>query len=256
MILRRIGNKSKIANEIYKYFPKHTTRIILFFGAGGDFFNMPKARYTFMNDFDNNVYLCFDVLMRRKQELIDYIEKMPIHQSFFNECKTRKPDNEIEKVVYFLFLSNFSFLGKHDTLKFGLDNTKQHLLYNIEKSYKVLVENSNFFLNEDFRNVIKKISFRHQTDIESTFVYSDPPYFETNNNYNCGTWTKNDVVDCFDVTFNSGFNGAMSEFDHPFILQQAKERNLNVITIGERQNLKNRRTEILITNYVTYPKLF
>ena len=43
----------------------------------------------------------------------------------------------------------------------------------------------------------------------------------------------------------------MSEFDHPFILKQAKERNLNVIEIGERQNLKNRRTEILVTNYKT-----
>lgn len=41
----------------------------------------------------------------------------------------------------------------------------------------------------------------------------------------------------------------MSEFDHPFILEQAKQRNLNVIVIGERQNLKNRRTEILVTNY-------
>ena len=41
----------------------------------------------------------------------------------------------------------------------------------------------------------------------------------------------------------------MSEFDHPFILEQAKQRNLNVIIIGERQNLKNRRTEILVTNY-------
>ena len=41
----------------------------------------------------------------------------------------------------------------------------------------------------------------------------------------------------------------MSEFDHPFILEQAKERNLNVIIIGERGNLKNFRTEILVTNY-------
>ena len=35
----------------------------------------------------------------------------------------------------------------------------------------------------------------------------------------------------------------MSEFDNEFIMQQAKERKLNIY-IGERQNLKNRRTEI------------
>ena len=41
----------------------------------------------------------------------------------------------------------------------------------------------------------------------------------------------------------------MSEFDHPFILEQAKQRDLNIIYIGERRNLKNKRTEILVTNY-------
>lgn len=69
-------------------------------------------------------------------------------------------------------------------------------------------------------------------------------------------WNEKDVNDCFDVTFNSGFKGAMSEFNHPFILQQAKERNLNVITIGERQNMKNRRTEILVLNYQPQKSLF
>lgn len=48
----------------------------------------------------------------------------------------------------------------------------------------------------------------------------------------------------------------MSKFDNQFILEQAKQRGLNVIIIGERKNLKNRRTEILITNYETQKNLF
>ena len=48
----------------------------------------------------------------------------------------------------------------------------------------------------------------------------------------------------------------MSEFDNEFILNQAKERGLNVIIIGEGKNLKNRRTEILITNYDKPMSLF
>ena len=48
----------------------------------------------------------------------------------------------------------------------------------------------------------------------------------------------------------------MSEFDNEFILNQAKKRGLNVIVIGERKNLKNRRTEILITNYEKQKSLF
>ena len=50
MILRRLGNKSKIAHKIQEYFPPHSVYIELFFGAGGMFFNKPKVQYNFLND--------------------------------------------------------------------------------------------------------------------------------------------------------------------------------------------------------------
>ena len=75
-----------------------------------------------------------------------------------------------------------------------------------------------------------------------------PPYLGTDNNYE-GSWTEADTADVFTVNMESGIRFAISEFDHPFVLEQAKHHGLNVIEIGERQNLKSRRTEILITNY-------
>ena len=54
----------------------------------------------------------------------------------------------------------------------------------------------------------------------------------------------------------TGSKFAMSEFDNDFVLGQAKERGLNVINIGERRNLGNRRREILITNYNQSLSLF
>ena len=48
----------------------------------------------------------------------------------------------------------------------------------------------------------------------------------------------------------------MSEFDNPMILDLAKQMNLNVIIIGERQSMKNRNVEILVTNYQKAPTLF
>ena len=44
MILKRLGNKKKIAKEIQKYFPEHKIYIEPFFGAGGMFFNKPKKQ--------------------------------------------------------------------------------------------------------------------------------------------------------------------------------------------------------------------
>jgi len=69
MILRRLGNKSQIAGEIQKYFPQHSIYIEPFFGAGGMFFNKPKANCNIVNDIDSDVYNLFQVLIDKKEEL-------------------------------------------------------------------------------------------------------------------------------------------------------------------------------------------
>ena len=65
MILRRLGNKKKIAKEIQKYFPPHKIYIEPFFGAGGMFFNKPKAKYNIVNDLDSDVFNLFQVVMNQ-----------------------------------------------------------------------------------------------------------------------------------------------------------------------------------------------
>ena len=256
MILRRLGNKSRIAQDIIKYFPAHKIYIEPFFGAGGMFFNKPKAKYNIVNDIDSDVFNLFQVILNKRIELSKYLENIPYHDDFWNYCKKTTPKNDIEQAVFFVVLSNFGYLGKDSCLHFAQRNHKQIAIDNIEETYKYLISGNVQFMNTDFRNVLKRFVFNHasECDITELFTYSDPPYLGTEKYQT--EWTENDVSDCMDITFNSGINGAMSEFNHPFILQQSKERNLNVHIIGERQNLKNRRTEILITNYQVTPDLF
>ena len=102
--------------------------------------------------------------------------------------------------------------------------------------------------NDDFKDLFKKISFRRQSEIDRVLVYCDPPYLGTTDNYS-HSFKESDSLDLFDTLQATGCKFAMSEFDNDYILSQAKERGLNVIYIGERKNLKNVRTEILITNY-------
>lgn len=246
-MIGRLGNKQAIAHKITPHFPKHTVYIELFFGAGGMFFNKPRAKYNFLNDLDSEVFNCYDVLINNRKELQYMIEIMPVHVDFWNYCKKGVFKNDVERALGFLMLSNFGYIGIPETLHFTDSNSKNQLLLNLESTYKQLTNGTNKFLNHDFRDVCKKIT-SHVIKTPA-FIYSDPPYLGTNNMYNTPKWTEQDVVDCFEVTFNSGCMGAMSEFDHPFILQQAESRGLNIIEIGERKNMKNRRTEILITNY-------
>ena len=111
------------------------------------------------------------------------------------------------------------------------------------------------FTNSDFRRAIRQISLSENNTQEKTFIYCDPPYLGTDDNYS-HSFTENDSLDLFDTLQATGCKFAMSEFDNEFILNQAKERGLNVIYIGERRNLKKSRTEILITNYEKQKSLF
>jgi len=256
LILRRLGNKKEIAKEIQKHFPLHNIYIEPFFGAGGMFFYKPMVRYNFLNDLDNDVYNLFMVVKHNKKELQDAFIKTPLHQSLLTYWKQNEEIDPIQKAVRFLFISNCTLHGNGGSLRMGTtDNPKQNFNDNINATFDML--STVKFSNCDFRDVVKKIGFiqdgRNQE--EKTLIYADPPYLETKDNYS-HSFTEKDSLDLFNVLDASGCKYAMSEFNHPFILEQAKQRNLNIITIGERQNLKNRRTEILVTNYKNHATLF
>jgi DNA adenine methylase len=253
-ILRRLGNKKKLAKKIQAHFPPHKIYIEPFFGAGGMFFNKPKAKYNIVNDLDSDVFNLFQVVMNQKEELEKAFYMMPIHSDLLEYWKKNKETEPVKKALRFLFLSNFLIFGNNGSLRHGASGgnksigSKNSIIENLKPTFDYLYGVD--FKNWDFRKFISKLSFINdgRDDQDKTFIYNDPPYLATSDNYS-NSFTEQDSFDLFEVNQQTGCKWAMSEFNHPFILEQAKERNLNVITIGERQNLKNRRTETLVTNY-------
>lgn len=251
-ILNRLGNKSKIAEKIQKEFPRHDIYMEMFFGAGGMYFNKPKAKYNFLSDIDRDVYNLFRQLLDNKEELIYWLERTPITETQFKEWgKGKREETDMLNAIRFLVISNFGLFGKPDTLRIGAVNPRKRILKNIDSTLIWLSDA--YLFNVDFRKFFKKCDYK--TNIAKCFNYCDPPYLETCSNYS-DDFTEQDSADLFEVLVNSGVKFAMSEFDHPFILAKAKEYGLNVIIIGERINLKNKRIEILVTNYKNTATLF
>lgn len=246
MILRRLGNKSKIAANIISQFPYHNMYVDMFFGAGGMFFNKNKVKYNIVNDIDDDVYNLFMVLIDNYQELYDFIELMPVSESLFNFWKNNTEIVPIRKAARFLMLSNFSYLGEMETMRFGHDNTKNILLNNFQETFKLIKDV--MFLHTDFRNVLDKISFGDINNRDNVFIYADPPYLNTRDNYQ-SSFSEADFDDLMKILIDSKINFAISEFNNDYVVEKAKMNNLNIIIIGERRTLGNRTTEILITNF-------
>lgn len=271
MILNRLGNKKELADKIISYFPKDITCFIdLFFGAGSITWKMldlyPGIHYH-ANDNDNSVFNLWNVLIDSEKinELYELVYYSPYHTGV-HEFLSKKfvPKNDVENAYRFLVLSNYSLYGGASMNEVNKSNVLLSIHSSEELKKKLLVKiKSNLdkikfvkFYNYDFKKIQLPISYptNRPTQKNGQFVYADPPYVGTKGNYDI--FTENDSNDLFDKLCDSELRFAYSEFDHPFILEQAKQRNLNVIILGERQNIKNRRTEILVTNYETERSLF
>lgn len=244
-ILTRLGNKRRIAQAIVPHFPEHRHYIEPFFGAGGMFFSKPKAARNLLNDNDEEVFNLWMVVMERREELIGLWGRMPIDQKLFMYWKRHRETDPVRRALRFLFLSNFGLLGKHNTMRVFTANTKRLVFDRIGEAQRYLADCE--FLCQDFRKVMELVKSKGQT--KQTFIYADPPYLGTTNNYEKGGFTERDSADLFDLLQESGARFAMSEFDHPFIVRQAQERKLRLEVIGERYNLGHRRTEVLVMNY-------
>jgi DNA adenine methylase len=247
-MLRRLGNKTRLLPKLLPVFPDNiVTFIDMFMGSGAVTFAMiDRCRYVIANDNDNDIFHLFMVVKDRKDELLEALVSMPVHESLFKHWKTTEESDPIWQAVRFLMLSNFGYMGQPDSLRFIAGDSKQVLLREIEGIF-AKIQNIQFMCC-DFREVIPKMSFQDDNKRKRAFIYADPPFLNTGNNYKNG-FTEEDTHDLFSILQASGMRYAVSEFKHPYIYHLIKEHGLHVTSLGVRCNLQNRREEILITNY-------
>jgi DNA adenine methylase len=221
----------------------------MFFGSGAMTATMAgRAKYIFANDNDDDIFNLFMVIKDRKEDLVDTMLKMPVHNSLFQHWRTHQEQEPVWKAVRFLMLSNFGYMGMPRVLMVQTGDDKKHTLKQIEAFFGIISQHTITFLCCDFREVLKKISWRSETDKKNAFIYADPPYLSTGNNYQ-DSFSEDDTRDLFDILVGSGIRFAVSEFRHPFVMDLAENHGLYVTSLGERLNMKNRREELLIKNY-------
>lgn len=244
MVLSRLGNKRRIAHRILPHILPHTYWLEPFFGAGGLFFAKERAKRNIVNDRDGEVFNLFCVVQDRHGDLEEAWASMPLHEDLWRRWKKEAPTDPVWRAVRFLFQSNFGFLGKPQTLRWNNKEAKRLLQQRIGATRELLYDVE--FTNVDFRQFLRRIPLS-KAERANAFVYADPPYLDTSNNYGeAAAWAYQDTADLFAELVDSGLRCAMSEFDHPQVLELARRHGMHTIRIGERHNLRNRRMEVLL----------
>jgi DNA adenine methylase len=136
--LVRPGNKQHISEKIIQHFPVHTAYVELFFGAGGIFFNKPKAKFNFLNDINQDIFNLYMVYKEHPEDLIQAVKDMPEDQALFNYWKKVTPENKVQQAVRFLLLSKWSYLGGRKTMVIRKQHYKENLIERLYRNMEFL----------------------------------------------------------------------------------------------------------------------
>lgn len=250
-MLTRLGNKSKLLPALLPLFPARIVTFVDVFAGSLSVSTamLDRCKYVIANDFDSDVSNLFEVWRTRPEELAAALSVVPYHADILQRWKKSDEADPLWRAVAFVYKSNFSLMSKGETLKFGQGNARALTLQAFRDGFEQISRIQ--FMSCDFRECLSKICWRHERDKGQAFIFADPPYLGTTHEaYNMtATWGREDTQDLFRLLTASGMRFAVSEFDSPEILHFARDFGLRVHRLGERRNLNNRRTELLITNY-------
>jgi len=109
-----IGGKSKLADEIIKLIPEHSSYIEVFGGALSVLYKKPRSKIEIVNDINGELVNLHRIIRSRPQSLSDYLQQLLISRELFKDIRhqTLKPRNNIERAAFYYYQLSMSFGSK------------------------------------------------------------------------------------------------------------------------------------------------
>jgi DNA adenine methylase len=200
-ILKWVGGKSGILDQIIPFFPKHFNRYVSMFAGGmSDALALNQNIEAIVNDLNYELYNLYSIVRDFPQSLMSQLDLMARQYSEEYFYKVRENDFNKEKLVESaartIFLNKTDFNGLYRVNKNGKFNApfgkrkKCPALYDRENLLEVSKRLKNIKLYcLDFSDAFKMVKF-------GDFVYCDPPYYPLNETSSFTSYT----ADGFDET--------------------------------------------------------
>lgn len=246
--ISRMGGKSKLRGTIIERIPEHTCYVEVFFGAGWVYFGKDKSKVEVINDIDGELVNLFKMIKHHAEEIRRLLTYEVCSRDIFNEYKNIDISllTEIQRAVRFIYLLSQSFASKGDHFGYGTTGMPKPQIFSTEDLLKLKERLRNTYIeNLSFEEIIKKYDRPH------TFLFCDPPYFET-----CGyknKFTEADHIKLRDLLKDCKGKFLLTINDNNKVREWYKDFNINEaeVTYSVCKEEKGRRKfkELIITNY-------
>jgi len=200
--LKWMGGKTKLIPFIKEFIPEYNTYYEPFFGSGAVFFSQQPEK-AICSDIQSEPILIINAIKNSPKEfylLFDYLSQQLWEDgsNFYYALRKKYNDgnmSEFEKAVSFMVLLRGGFNGlirfnpKGEwNVPFGdrgnKDSKKQAILLNNSFPLSKIEEYSLFFNNGNKQFINQSFEKTIQLAKEGDFIYCDPPYLTTTQQYN------------------------------------------------------------------------
>ena len=208
-----MGNKYKLLKYILPLFPDNIENFYDLFGGSGVVSINVSAKNKYYNEINENVYNLFKMFQENKPEQLDEYISGKIKEFNIKHFDKNYKDHIDEQQAYYNFRDYYNSQEVKDyrDLYILICYSMNHLMrFNRKNEFNASVGSTQRYVKEYIYNAYEpmkqvNISCQHYKEVqikENSFVYCDPPYFNTLAVYNekkaYGGWSVKDDLELFE----------------------------------------------------------
>lgn len=187
-----MGGKSLLAKRIIERIPSHHCYVEPFAGAAWVLFKKAESKVEVINDINKDVVTLYRCLQWHLEEFIRYFKWVLIARDEFERLKRANPDTltDIQRAARFYYLQQSCFGGRISSPSFGYGLTRgpKLNLLRIEEQLSA----AHLRLSRVYVECLPYSDIISRYDSTETFFYLDPPYWNCENYYGKGIFSRED----------------------------------------------------------------
>lgn len=255
-IIKYSGGKRREIKFFEKYFPKKFDRYIEpFFGGGAVYFYLEPEK-AIINDLNSNLINFYRTFSTNRDELVEQLSGLENNEDTYYKIRdmfnNKVPKEYLDAVIYY-YINKTCFSGMIRYNSKGEFNVpfgrykKVDFIKPLTKEASSLLSKA-IITNTDFEEVFNQAK-------EEDFIFLDPPYMSTFQNYNPDGFSEDDQRRLFECFKNTKAKclliisdlGIIRELYKNYIKEEYQKTY--AINIKDRMKENNNVTHLIITNY-------